>query len=389
MHPDPPTPQADVVVVGARPAGAATARALARRGHRVVVLDRSRRGSDTLSTHALMRPAVMLLERWGLVDALVERGTPAIERVTFRYGSSNPVVVSLDSPLYAPRRTVLDPVVSDAAVAAGAEVHHGVRVDGLLRDERGRVAGVAWHGRDGSSGTVRAPWVVGADGRTSLVVRAVRPPVTRHGRHASATVYTHVTGLATDGLEWWYGAGGVSAGVVPTNDGQACVFVMGPAARFARDRGPGLDRWFTRLLSEVGPELAVRVADAGSGAPLRGFPGTPGWLRRPHGRGWALVGDAGAFRDPATAHGLTDALRDARLLGMALDGALREPATARTALAAYEHQRDHLAGPVFAVTDAIASSTWDLDEVAVLHRELSVAMQAEAAALATPALQGA
>ena len=125
----------DVVIVGARAAGAATAVLLARQGMRVLVVDRDRYGTDTLSTHALMRGGVLLLSRWGLLDQIVDAGTPAIRRTTFYYGAETVSVAIKPSPgvdaLYAPRRTLLDRVLVDAAVAAGAEVRFGVTVTGL------------------------------------------------------------------------------------------------------------------------------------------------------------------------------------------------------------------------------------------------------------------
>ena len=120
----------DVVVVGARAAGAATAHLLARAGVRVLLVDRANHGADTMSTHALMRGGVLQLQRWGLLDRIVAAGTPAVRRVTFRYaGQVLPIAVKPShgvDALYAPRRTVLDPILVDAAAAAGAEVRFGV-----------------------------------------------------------------------------------------------------------------------------------------------------------------------------------------------------------------------------------------------------------------------
>src|SRR5215213_8970252 len=128
----------DAIVVGARAAGAATAMLLARAGMRVLVLDRSRRGTDVLSTHALMRGGVMQLQRWGLLDRVIDAGTPPVRRTTFSYGADQVVITikpahGVDA-LYAPRRTVLDPILVDAAESAGADVRFGVIVRALLRD---------------------------------------------------------------------------------------------------------------------------------------------------------------------------------------------------------------------------------------------------------------
>ena len=129
-HEDLPRPSGhyDAVVVGARAAGAATAMLLARRGLRVLVVDKGTYGSDTLSSHALMRGAVTRLHRWGLLGKVWAAGTPVITKASFRYGAE---VLELDVPaseeipgLAAPRRTVLDPILVDAAIVAGAAVHH-------------------------------------------------------------------------------------------------------------------------------------------------------------------------------------------------------------------------------------------------------------------------
>src|ERR1043165_8823794 len=136
----------DAVIVGARAAGAATAHLLARSGLRVLLVDRGRYGTDTLSTHALMRGGVLLLNRWGVLDRVIEAGTPPIRRTRFDYGDDEATVDIRPSggveALFAPRRTVLDRLLVDAAAAAGAEVCFGVTVSGLLRDDAGRVVGV-------------------------------------------------------------------------------------------------------------------------------------------------------------------------------------------------------------------------------------------------------
>ena len=130
------TSRHDAIVVGARVAGAATAMLLARAGFAVLVVDRSRSGADTLSTHALMRGGVLQLHRWGLLDRSSPPARPPI-RSPLRYGNERHLLDQAAhgvDALYAPRRTVLDPILVDAAVAAGAEVRYGVTVTGVLRD---------------------------------------------------------------------------------------------------------------------------------------------------------------------------------------------------------------------------------------------------------------
>jgi menaquinone-9 beta-reductase len=370
-------PSFDAIIIGARPAGAATAMLLARRGHRVLVLDRARRGSDTLSTHALMRAGVVQLERWGLLDRLVAAGTPPIGRVSFRYADRH-VPIDLGEPLYAPRRTVLDPMLADAAEEAGAQVHYGSRVEHLLTDAMGRVRGVRATSPSGRSVDLSATVTIGADGRRSLVAREVGAEVTHAGRRAASAIYGYVEGVTSDhdGVEWLY-APGVAGGLIPTNDGQHCAFVAAPARRFADELRFDLEAAFARVLAEVSPEAASRVAAGRRVGPLRGFPGVPGWLRRPYGDGWALVGDAGYFKDPQTAHGVADALRDAELLARAVDDGIAGRAPMDLALREYERVRDELSLPLFEVTEAIAGFDWTLQELGRQHRALSVAMQRE------------
>src|SRR5215212_4016115 len=133
----------DAVIVGARCAGAATALLMARAGARVLLVDRGMYGSDALSTHALMRGAVLQLHRWGVLPAIVAAGTPPVHSTTFSYAEQD-VVVPIEpkfgvSALFAPRRALLDRILVDAAAHSGAEISYGVRVDGLVKDNRGRV----------------------------------------------------------------------------------------------------------------------------------------------------------------------------------------------------------------------------------------------------------
>ena len=375
----------DVVIVGARAAGAATALLLARAGHDVVVVDRARYGSDTLSTHALMRGGVLQLERWGLLGRIIAAGTPPVHRVTFDYGGA-PVVVDVPAPLYAPRRTVLDRVLVDAAREAGADVRFGVNVTGVRVDPEGRVTGVSARDADGAAVQYDAMLTVGADGTRSLVARGVSAPVTTAAAHATALIYGHYRDVPADGYEWNFSAH-AGSGAIPTNDGRTCVFVGASSERFHRELRWDRPAAMRALLAEVSPDLGARVAAGQLDGPLRAFPGMPGWLRRPFGPGWALVGDAGYFKDPLTAHGLTDALRDAELLVHAVDEGLTGAMPMAVALAGYERVRDDLSRALLDTADAIASFDWRLADLQVLHKQFSDAMQEEARflrALRTP-----
>lgn len=376
------SPQHDVVVVGARAAGAATALLLARRGLRVLVLERGAYGADTLSTQALMRAGVLQLARWGLLERIEAEGTPRVHRTVFHYEQDVvdiPIKPRDGVPaLFAPRRTVLDRLLVDAAIEAGAAVRYGVRVDDLVRARDGRVAGVAFRDEQDRRRTARCDVVVGADGLHSTVAAHARAPVTREGRHASALVYGYWSELDVDGYHWYWRPG-AAAGAIPTNGGQVLVFAEVSAPRFAAEVSPDVRAGYHAVLSQAAPHLGPRLERARLRGALHGFSGRRGFLRRPWGPGWALVGDAGYFKDPITAHGITDALRDAELLAGALarggEAALRE----------YESARDALSLRLFEVTDRIASFEWDDAELKALHHALSDEMKREAAAIAAEA----
>ncbi len=382
-RPAPPRrPAYDAVVVGARVAGAATALLLARRGLRVLLVDRApAAGTDTLSTHALMRAGVLQLHRWGLLDRLVAAGTPAVRRTTIHYGDVAEVVDIQEkagvASLFAPRRTVLDPLLVAAAAEAGVEVRFGAAVDRLLR-RGGRVVGVAGtvRGADGAprAFTARAPLVVGADGVRSRVAAEIGAATTWRGAASSACIYGYWPDAGHRDYEWFYRRH-AAAGVIATDGDQVCLWVGMPTGRFLAEHRGNLERSFHRLAAELVPESAADFPIQLRDGRLRGFSGVTGYLRRPWGPGWALVGDAASFRDPLSAHGITDALRDAELLADAAAAALAGGGDA--ALARYEAERDGVALPLAEITDRVASFRWSLDELRDHLLALSKAMGRE------------
>lgn len=369
----------DAVIVGARCAGASTAMLLARAGAKVLLVDRQRYGSDAVSTHALMRGGVMQLKRWGLLERLLAAGTPPVRHSTFHYGADAiRVAVKPEhdvTHLCAPRRDLLDRVLVDAAEEAGAEVRHGVTFTGLTFGLGGRVTGVELKRPDGSAVTVGSEVVIGADGRSSKLARLVGARRYIEGAHSSGYVYGYFAGMADDGYHWYFDSG-VAAGAIPTTGDQHCVFVGVPQDRFAATFRTDLAGGFQRVAAANSPDLQAEIGAARRTGRLRGFAGGVGYLRQSHGPGWALVGDAGYFKDPLTAHGITDAFRDAELLSHAvLDG--RQQAFVR-----YQDERDALSMPLLEVTDRIASFDWDLEEVRALHVRFSNSMKAEVARVA-------
>jgi len=376
FRPTLPCAEYDAIVVGARCAGAATAMLLARAGAKVLLIDRGSHGADTLSTHALMRPAVVQLHRWGLLPAIAAAGTPPVTRTTFHYGAeSTPIDIEprdgIDA-LYAPRRRVLDRVLVDAAAAARADIRFGMTFESVKTDGNGRVRGVHLRDRSGRSAVLRTNLVVGADGLGSTVAKQVGARVYAQSAHRTAVLYGYFAGIENKGYRWHY-LPGATAGAIPTNDGLHCIFASVPPDQFkSRFRASGFNG-LLRLIAAADVELANALYAAGPQDGLRRFGGVRGHLRLSHGPGWALVGDAGYFKDPVTAHGISDALLDAeRLAAAVMRGDDR-------ALADYQAERDHFARSLFDITDAIAALDWDLDEVKHLLATLSQCMKAELA----------
>lgn len=363
----------DVIVVGARCAGAGTALLLARAGARVAVIDKGSYGSDTLSTHALMRGAVMQLDRWGVLRRIQAAGTPPITTTLFGYRTGHTSVAiepryGVDA-LYAPRRTVLDRALIDEATDAGAHVMFNTPFVDVLRSAAGRVTGVTVKSSRGPR-TITAALVIGADGLYSSVAERVGARTLWSARHATANLYSYWQGVAADGYEWHYDAG-ASVGTIPTNNDLVCVFLSVPQSDLAAAVRPGASAGYEHEVQTRFPAFADRLRAARRAEPVRGFGGRAGFLKEAVGDGWALVGDAGYFKDPLTAHGITDALRDAELLTRA---ALRGTAAA---FAHYAQTRHDLSRQLFEITDSVASFTWTDDELHALHRGFSREMSRE------------
>jgi len=371
-------PDYDALVIGARCAGAATAMLLARRGLKVLAVDRGEHGADTISTHALMRGAVMQLGRWGVLDAVKAAGTPPVEKATFHYGDEAVAIpirpeAGVDA-LYAPKRTVLDRILVDAARDAGAEVRFGRTMEALLRDPDGRVIGAELRDRGGAASRVGAGIVIGADGIRSRVAELLGAETTSAGRAAAAVLFGYFRGLRHDGYHWFYRPG-ATAGMIPTNGGESCVFwASRPEAIQARASASAETR-LREGVAMVSSRLGEVVACAELCGRPRFFGGVRGYLRRAQGPGWALVGDAGYFKDPVTAHGITDAFRDAELLARAV------AASGDRALEDYEHLRDALSLPLLEVTDAIAALDWTLPQLKARLAALNEAMRTEVSVL--------
>jgi flavin-dependent dehydrogenase len=339
----------DVIVVGARCAGASTAMLLARRGHKVLLLDRATFPSDIPHGHFLHRQGPARLERWGLLDRVAATGAPAITAMTTDYGDfplSDRDILVEGAPLgYGPRRRAIDQVLLDAAVEAGAEVRTGFVVQDYIGDGT-RITGL--RGRAGSDGalvTERALMTVGADGRNSRLARAVAPQVYEVTPPLTCWYWSYWSGVPSDAVELYVRGNRVIV-AFPSDEGLLAVFVAWPAAALPLVRAD-IVHHFMCALHEV-PELACRVRAGCQEERFFGASDLPNFVRRPYGPGWALVGDAGCHKDPFLALGMSDALRDAELLAEALDdGLIGGSRRMASALADYHRERDIATLPAY------------------------------------------
>jgi 2-polyprenyl-6-methoxyphenol hydroxylase-like FAD-dependent oxidoreductase len=322
----------DVIVVGARCAGSPAAMLLARKGYKVLLVERATFPSDTLSTHVVQPQAAARLARWGLLDRLVASGCPPMHTYAFHFG---PLAITgspgtTDAPVaYCPRRTVLDKLLVD-----------------------GRVTGVRGHGKDGANVIETAPLVIGADGRHSLLARAVSPEVYNERGTLQAGYYAYWSGLPMAGRFEIYMGDQRGFAAADTNDGLTMVVAGWPFAEFEANKHDH-ERHYMAVFDQV-PAFRERLRGAQRESKVFGA-ATPNFFRKPFGPGWALIGDAGYIKDPITAQGIADAFRDAELVTAAVDAWRSDRSTYEAAMTEYQRTRDAQSLPMFDFTCQIAT----------------------------------
>ncbi|WP_024805524.1 NAD(P)/FAD-dependent oxidoreductase [Nocardia sp. BMG51109] len=350
--------RADVVVVGARCAGTATAAALARAGRRVIVLDSAHFPSDTLSTHLLWPAGVAELRRLGALDGVAELGAPRLTRAYaggegHGIGSAFPALDGIDYAMCV-RRTGMDGVLVRTAAAAGAEIRERCRVTNVVWDGR-RCVGVRYTNAAGAEAEIAARLVVGADGRRSTIARLVgaeRPfaevPSGRDCYFAywrdSAPDRRHIA------AQWRTGADLGTA--FPCDDGLLLCLVQPPTGPSPRRPGAAEHR-YTEAIERI-PELGARLRGCERVGRVRSATGLASYFRRSSGPGWALPGDAGHFKDPVTAQGIRDALHYGRLLGEAVAPVLDDARRLDDAVAAWDRRRVRECREIYHWTNRLA-----------------------------------
>lgn len=347
----------DAIVVGARCAGSPTAMLLARKGYKVLLVDRATFPSDTMRNHFIQRNGVAQLQKWGLLERVIASGCPPVRQETVDLGDfplpANVSPVEAGDAEYAPRRYVLDKILVDAAAEAGVEVREGFSVSEVLLED-GRVTGIRGKSKGGSPVEERARIVIGADGLHSVVARTVTAPTYNERPVLTCGYYSYWSGLPVSGLEVWYRSDPAFIIIVfPTNSDLTCVAVQVPASRFSEFR-LDVERHFMEVIDHA-PDFSKRLRAGRREERFYGTGDLPNFFRKPYGPGWALVGDAGYHKDPISARGVSDAFRDAELLADAVDAGFSGRLPLDEALAEYERQRNEAAKPEYIETCISAS----------------------------------
>lgn len=337
----------NVVVVGGRCAGSATATLLARQGCSVTLVERADVLDETLSTHWVLAPGVRLLEQWGLLDAVVASGCPPIRSVMLEIADGDPSDCEGNSSgaharltprtedgapvvTYAPRREVLDRLLLDAAVAVGVEVRTGVRALGVTRDDSGRVAGLEVEAGSESRETLRADLVVGADGRNSRVARSVGSGFERDDGTVGSTSYAYWS-AETDDVARLMMADHTAVTIWPTH-GDAVVVAVSSTS--PPGRGDSAEEHYLRAVGDSALAGQVLTGATRLGR-VRSVAGIRNYQRVASGPGWALAGDARHQKDPLAARGISDAFEDAAALASCLDTVRRRGVDPERALMRY------------------------------------------------------
>jgi flavin-dependent dehydrogenase len=355
----------DAIVVGARCAGAPTAMLLARAGARVLLVDRASFPSDTISGHAIKSGGTAYLQQWGLLDAVLASGCPPIYDCQISVAGQPLPVPTLPPgtpPIVAPRRTVLDQLLVQAAASAGADVHEQTSVMSILRNGE-QVIGIEARSQSGRQLRALAPIVIGADGKHSFISHQVSADY-RHYEPPVSILYYAYWNVSTVDVALHFGPGRV-AGLFPTNDGQVLAFVQCRWSEREAFRADVSRNYLATL--RAFPAVAEALAGVTQDGPIRGMLDLPAFFRQSYGPGWALAGDAAHHKDPLIARGITDAFRDADLLARAVSAGLGGEIDLTPALARYQELREATSRPISAANQRLAELP---DDPAELLRRL-------------------
>ena len=340
----------DVIIIGARCAGSPTAMLLARKGYKVLLVDKAEFPSDTISTHIIFPNGVERLKRWRLLDKVMATNCPVIHNMGFNPGPFELMGTPPSPPgiegTVAPRRIKLDKILVDAAVEAGAELRENCIAEEITMSD-GSVTGIRCQSKGGSAITEKARIVIGADGRNSILAQSVNAEKYNDQPPLTCWYYTYWSGINAKGLTL-YLRPNRAFGTIPTNDGLTCIPVIATANEFHEFRSDIEGNYMKTL--ELSDEFADLVRQGKREDRFYGMSDVPNFFRKSFGPGWALAGDAGYHKDPITGQGISDAFYAAESLAEAIDAGFSGKEILETALAQYEKRRDEKSLPMYGLT---------------------------------------
>jgi len=324
---------------------------LGRKGYRVLLVDRGSFPSDVISTHYVHVSGISILNRWGILDRIAATNCPAIGEALFHFGEIKftgvaPPLAGIDVA-YAPRRTVLDKILVDAALEAGVELRENYTAEELMWDGS-RITGIKGRLKNGASVVEQGRIVIGADGKDSLVARTSQAPVYNATDPLCAVYYGYWSGLSVLNVQV-YVRDGWAIILFPTNDGLTTVVQCWRSEVFPNYRSDS-EGTFMKCI-DLCTEITDQVRQGKRESRIAGIVETPSFFRKPFGPGWALVGDAGYYKNPLSAQGITDGFRDAELLAEAIDAGLSGRQAIEDALAEYEQTRNQTVMPIYQYTN--------------------------------------
>lgn len=314
----------DVIVTGARCAGSALTIYLAKAGFKVLLVDKATFPSDTLSTNTFFNNTTALLRDLGVLDEVLKTNVTPIKSIKFQFDDTvieGPIpVVAGEDTAYCIRRTHLDDIlIRKARSIENVTVLEGFRVKDLIYDGD-CVAGVKGEDSSGVLREFRASLIVGADGRHSIVRKLVRSKQKIISPSTVAIYFGYFSNFQHDGEAKFevYKRGKNMAILFPTNENNYVVTANFPLS----DKGllekfkQNSEESLRQLLTEHFPNTTIgaRLTTATLIEPIRGLHEYENYWYEGMGKGWALVGDAICFKDPAMAQGIHDAIRGAQLL---------------------------------------------------------------------------
>lgn len=344
----------DAIVIGGSVSGAPTAMLLARQGHKVLLIEKSIFPRDTNSTHFIWPRGMSYLNRWGLADHILESaphyrnmeisiegislvGSVPLQDLKQRFiklhGNDDGVI----DYYCGPRRYFLDDYLLKQSREAGVDVREGMTFKKTIVED-GRVTGILAKYSGGEELQAKAKIVIGADGRFSHFAKDVGAEYKDYRELSTFAYYGYFSGIEREELAI-HKKGRLGTAIYPTQNDTHMVLVYGPTAWWD-DFKKDTEKNFLDVFRFCAPEIAKLVEKAERTENFKVCGTMPAFQRESYGPGWALVGDAGSFKDQVTAMGITHSFRDAELITSFLHPSLLGEMSIDDALANYRTVRN-------------------------------------------------